>query len=37
MRGHLRRPASECPACDLDGDGVVSIRDARLLILKLRN
>jgi hypothetical protein len=36
MRGYLRQPASSCPACDLDGDGVISIRDARLLILQLR-
>lgn len=37
MRSHLRQPASSCPGCDLDGDGVISIRDARLLILELRN
>jgi hypothetical protein len=36
MREHLRQPASSCPACDLNGDGVISIRDARLLILELR-
>lgn len=36
IRRYLRQPASSCPACDLDGDGVVSIRDARLLTLQLR-
>lgn len=36
VSGYLRQPASSCPACDLDGDGVISIRDARLLILELR-
>jgi len=36
MRGYLRQPASRCAACDLDGDGVISIRDARLLVLELR-
>jgi Ca2+-binding EF-hand superfamily protein len=36
LRAHLRQPASSCPACDLDGDGVISVGDARRLILELR-
>jgi 2',3'-cyclic-nucleotide 2'-phosphodiesterase (5'-nucleotidase family) len=35
LRSFLRQPASSCPACDLDGDGIISIRDARLLVLSL--
>lgn len=35
LRTFLRQPASSCQACDLDGDGVISIRDARLLTLEL--
>jgi alkaline phosphatase len=37
IRGYLRQAASSCPACDLDGDGVISVRDARLLSLEMRN
>jgi|GEM_PF-933888 len=36
LRAHLRQPASSCPACDMDGDGVISVGDARRLILELR-
>ena len=32
IRSHLRATASVCEACDIDGDGRISIRDARLLI-----
>jgi hypothetical protein len=32
LRAHLRQPASSCPACDMDGDGVISVGDARRLI-----
>jgi hypothetical protein len=32
IRSHLRQPASACPACDLDGDGTITVLDARQLI-----
>lgn len=31
MRDYLRQPAESCPECDIDGDGVITIRDARKL------
>lgn len=31
--GHRNRPAGECPACDLDGDGVITVLDARKCVL----
>jgi hypothetical protein len=30
---HRNQPASECPPCDLDGDGVITVLDARKLVL----
>ena len=33
MRNFLRQPADACPECDIDGDGMISIRDARQLML----
>jgi hypothetical protein len=32
IREHLRRPASECPECDIDGDGTITVLDARKLV-----
>lgn len=29
IRSHIRQPASACPACDLDRDGVITVLDAR--------
>ena len=29
----LRQPATACPECDLDGDGTITILDARRLAL----
>ena len=37
IRAYLRGPASQCPECDLNGDGVVSVADTRLLALKIRS
>jgi FPC/CPF motif-containing protein YcgG len=33
IRSHLRESADACPDCDLDGDGTITIRDARQLVL----
>jgi len=33
LLSHRNQPASECPECDLDGDGVITVLDARKLIL----
>jgi len=30
---HRNQPASVCPECDLDGDGVITVLDARKLVL----
>jgi len=30
---YRNQPASACPACDLDGDGVITVLDARKLVL----
>ena len=30
---HRNQPASECPECDLDGDGTITVLDARKLVL----
>ncbi len=32
IREHLRQRASKCPECDIDGDGMITIRDARQLV-----
>ena len=32
IRSHLRASASVCEACDIDGDGTITIRDARMLM-----
>ena len=32
IQGHLREDASACPACDLNGDGTITIGDARKLV-----
>ena len=32
IRSHLRQDASVCPACDLDGDGTITMKDVRKLI-----
>jgi hypothetical protein len=34
LRGNIRQTASECPACDLDGDGFITGLDLRQLISK---
>jgi cysteine-rich repeat protein len=31
--GYRDQPASECPACDLDGDGVITSLDARKVVI----
>ena len=36
MRTHLRQPASVLPLADLDGDGQITIRDARKLVVMMR-
>ncbi len=33
LLSYRNKPASECPQCDLDGDGVVTVLDARKLVL----
>lgn len=33
----LNKPASECPKCDLDGDGIITVLDARKLVLMCTN
>ncbi len=30
---HRNQPASECPECNLDGDGMITALDARKLVL----
>jgi len=30
---YRNQPASECPECDLDGDGIITVLDARKLVL----
>lgn len=32
IKAHLGEPASVCPECDIDGDGVITILDARKLV-----
>jgi hypothetical protein len=32
IRSFLRQPASVCPECDMDGDGRITVRDARKLV-----
>jgi 3-phytase len=32
IRSHRGEPASLCPECDIDGDGVITVRDARKLV-----
>jgi len=34
---HRNQPASECPECDLDGDGTITVLDARKLVLLCTN
>ena len=33
ITAHRNQPASECPACDIDGDGKITVLDARKLLL----
>lgn len=33
LLSHRNKPASACPACDLDGDGMITVLDARNLVL----
>lgn len=33
FKPYLRQPATACPECDLDGDGTITILDARRLAL----
>ena len=33
LLGHRNQPASECAECDLDGDGTITVLDARKLVL----
>jgi len=33
LLGYRNKPASACPACDLDGDGMITALDARKLVL----
>lgn len=33
IRGHLNQPASVCPACDIDGDGTITVLDVRKLVI----
>ncbi len=37
VRSYLRQEASVCPACDLDGDGTITVRDARKVITLYTN
>ncbi|RKY78301.1 hypothetical protein DRQ00_05465, partial [candidate division KSB1 bacterium] len=30
---YRNQPASECPECDIDGDGIITVLDARKLVL----
>ncbi len=32
IREYLRQPAENCPNCDIDGDGSITIRDARKIV-----
>ena len=32
IRAHLGEPAGICPECDIDGNGVITIPDARKLV-----
>ncbi|MBL0715891.1 MAG: metallophosphoesterase, partial [Desulfosarcina sp.] len=32
IRQHLRQPAENCPNCDIDGDGSITILDARKIV-----
>ncbi len=32
LRSYLRQDASVCPECDMDGDGIITIMDARKLV-----
>ncbi|QTA81798.1 Alpha/beta hydrolase of unknown function, DUF915 [Desulfonema limicola] len=32
IQSHLNKPASVCPECDLDGDGTITILDARKIV-----
>ncbi|MGD2116997.1 MAG: DNRLRE domain-containing protein [Chromatiales bacterium] len=36
MRPYLRSDASACPACDMDGNGVIDISDMRRLMILIR-
>lgn len=33
LLSYRNKPASSCPACDLDGDGMITVLDARTLVL----
>ncbi len=33
VKFYINRPASECPECDIDGDGAVTIMDIRKLVM----
>lgn len=33
LLSHNSQEASECPACDLDGNGIINVLDARRLVL----
>ncbi len=37
IRQNLRKNADECPVCDIDGDGRITIMDARKLVLMIRS
>ncbi len=37
IRRYLRKPVESCPNCDLDGDGRITVRDARKLVGVMRN
>ena len=32
VRKHMRQPVENCPNCDIDGDGRITIRDARKMV-----
>jgi hypothetical protein len=32
LRSWIRQPASACPECDIDGDGTITVLDARKLV-----
>jgi len=32
IKAHRGEPANVCPECDIDGDGIITVRDARKLV-----